>query len=62
MDSVEKINIKDEKLIVKLDDLDKEDDLVLLSKEIEKAKLDDTINLSKYLNEITDINNECLIK
>lgn len=53
-------NIED--LIVSLEDLDNEDDLVLLSKEIEKTKLDDTINLSKYLSDAIDMNKETLIK
>ena len=37
-------------LIVEIDDLDKDDDLVILSKEIENTKLDDTIDLSEYFN------------
>lgn len=55
-------NKKDEELLVKISDFDNEDDLVLLSKEIEQTTLDDTINLSKYLNEVVNTNNECLIK
>ena len=45
-------------LIVNIDDFEKEDDLVTLSKEIEEAKFDDTINLSKYLSDAIDINKD----
>ena len=47
-------------LIVEIDDLDKDDDLVILSKEIENTKLDDTIDLSEYFNKTigVDINNK----
>ena len=47
-------------LIVNIDDFEKEDDLITLSKEIEEAKFDDTINLSKYLSDAIDINKEYL--
>ncbi len=51
-------------LIVEIDDLDKDDDLVILSKEIENTKLDDTIDLSEYFNKTigVDINNKKLKK
>ena len=55
-----KISSDNSDLIVKIDDFEKEDELVLLSKEIEKTKLDDTIDLSKYLDDTITFNKSIL--
>ena len=41
----------EEELIVEIEDFEKDDDLVLLSKEIEDTKFDDTIDLSSYFEQ-----------
>lgn len=51
-----KVCSDENEILVKIDDFDKEDDLLLLSKEIEKTKFEDTIDLSKYLDDTISIN------
>jgi len=41
----------EEELIVEIEDFEKDDDLVLLSKEIEDTKFEDTIDLSSYFEQ-----------
>ena len=41
----------EEELIVEIEDFEKDGDLVLLSKEIEDTKFDDTIDLSSYFEQ-----------
>lgn len=54
-----KINIdgKEEDFVVKLEDFEKEDDLLILSKEIENTELEDTVDLSEYLSNTMEILN-----
>lgn len=51
-----KHNGEEKELVVKIEDFEKDDDLYLLSKEIEDTKLDDTIDLSTYLEKTMEIN------
>ena len=48
---------KEEDFVVKLEDFEKEDDLLLLSKEIENTELEDTVDLSEYLSNTMEILN-----
>ena len=50
-----KHNGKEEELVVKLEDFEKDDDLFLLSKEIEDTKFEDTIDLSSYFDKTMEI-------
>ena len=57
MESIKVIhNGKEEDFVVKLEDFEKEDDLFLLSKEIEDTKFEDTIDLSDYFGKTMEIN------
>lgn len=57
MESIKVIhNGKEEDFVVKLEDFEKEDDLFLLSKEIEDTKFEDTIDLSDYFEKTMEIN------
>lgn len=48
METTIKCNKKDD-FVVALEDLENDDELITLSKEIEKTKLEDTIDLSKCI-------------
>lgn len=48
---------KEEDFVVKLEDFEREDDLLLLSKEIENTELEDTVDLSEYLSNTMEILN-----
>ena len=48
---------KEEDFVVKLEDFEKEDDLLILSKEIENTELEDTVDLSEYLSNTMEILN-----
>ena len=48
METTIKCNKKDDFVVV-LEDLENDDELITLSKEIEKTKLEDTIDLSKCI-------------
>ncbi len=45
----------DEEFVVKMEDLDKDDDLLNLSKELENTEFEDTVDLSEFLSNSIDI-------